>query len=81
MIETEETREEFEKRREKARAAMKSAIRGELPFSEDTGRSNVTEPAKATVNEGCNVILCAVCEERRRKSRERVKRYREKAKK
>lgn len=35
MIETEETRAEFEQRRERARSAMKCAIRGELAFSSE----------------------------------------------
>jgi len=78
MIETKESREEFEKRREKARAAMKAAIRGELPFSEENAPQAREEHMKSEHGLIVENTLCPICEDRKRKARERVKRYRSK---
>lgn len=42
MIETKESREEFEKRRERAQAAMRSALKGELPLDSNIPNENQT---------------------------------------
>lgn len=55
MIETKESRLEFEKRREKAKAALRSALRGELPFEQILPVPVLAEPTKADT-EGRKVV-------------------------